>query len=318
MMRRLMLPHRRRNRLLLLAAAALCLLAAGLWFFLPGLRLPWSVRLLPPSSALFYANVAPIRRAASFPTHFEFEENAGYQQFTQDTGIDPRRDLDEIALSTDTPVSGQDRRTSEVFRGRFDHRRLQAWLQLHSDSRASYRGFTVFTILHQGRPVRVVLLNSTSVAVTNTDAADNIHSILDAAHSFHPRGGSAVRMYFRDVPAGSVLWCVARFSPGEQPSVTLGDGTTVAAPIAPDATIIISARYLGAIFVAPYRGNFRPTKRRRAASRACNRSSLLRALSPAVRIPAIPPTLLLKRCCGRSPSNRTEAGCRWKRNCPRT
>ena len=234
----------RRSHILITAALVIVIAAVGVWMFTDAGRLPRIVSLLPASETIFYADIAPVRAATHFDQHWNLEHDAEYDAFIRATGIEPTRDLNEIALAVQGLPS--DRRYTEVMRGKFDHTRLSAWLKQHADSSAISSNTVIYTITHEGRPVRVAILDSDSVAISNTNEDANILHIIDAAHHGRATAPEPLRTAYNEVPAGSLAWMVWQPSSDSGPSVTIGD-RTIAVPFPPGTTIVASLRYLGAL-----------------------------------------------------------------------
>jgi hypothetical protein len=131
--------RRRTRTTLLIAAIVIALLGALAW--LRQKAPPEVARLLPESDGIVYINFEPLRAAMHFDQH-PVQHDAGYQRFIDATGFVFERDLHQAAISMhhmqnphgpNGPVA-----YSEVFAGRFDHKRLTAWLEANSESREKY------------------------------------------------------------------------------------------------------------------------------------------------------------------------------------
>jgi len=117
--------RRRTRTTLLIAAIVIALLGALAW--LRQKAPPEVARLLPESDGIVYINFEPLRAAMQFDQH-PVQHDAGYQRFIDATGFVFERDLHQAAISMhhmqnphgpNGPVA-----YSEVFAGRFDHKRL--------------------------------------------------------------------------------------------------------------------------------------------------------------------------------------------------
>jgi hypothetical protein len=232
-----------------LAALGLLILAGATFVILHKTTPPRVVRLLPESDAVVYVNLAAIREA----THFDRQPvtpDPEYRDFIAATGIHFEHDLEEAAfainrlsdpLTTQGPVG-----YSEVFRGSFDVPRLTAWLKSQSAATESYAGHTIYSVPHEGRTVRIVLLGSRLVAASNMPTAEQLHAILDHDASFYPRGPSILQDHFRDVPVFSFAWGLAQI---EAPLT--GDGNVhvfgFRIPLPTNTVFIGSVRYLNAL-----------------------------------------------------------------------
>jgi hypothetical protein len=241
---------RRRTRTsLLIAGLVIALVAVLAW--LRQKAPPEVARLLPESDGVLYINLEPLRAVMHLDQH-PVQHDAGYQRFIDATGFVFDRDLKQAAIALhrmqnprgpNGPVA-----YSEVLAGRFDHRRVTAWLEAHAAARESYADRTIYALPSQGRTVRVVLLGYDMVAISNTPTAEQIHSIVDryrtAALPF--AGSSVLSSSYGQVPALSLAWGIGRIS---LPLWSEGGprlfGVTL--PVDPDTTFIASVRYLGTL-----------------------------------------------------------------------
>jgi hypothetical protein len=227
-------------------AAVLVVLAAAI--FLRSKAPPEAARLLPESDGIVYVNLRPVR--AFF--HKDLQPSRPvpeYQQFIDATGIDWERDLDEVAIGLhrmpnpngpNGPVA-----YSMVLVGKITGQKLNAWLDAHAASRESYAGHTVYSILSEGRTVRVAQIGYDMVAVSNTPTPEQIHSMLDrhrtAALPF--AGSTLLARHYRDVPLLSLAWGVGQIGlPLSESgaisilgfSLKVPDDTTLIASVAPE------------------------------------------------------------------------------------
>jgi hypothetical protein len=239
---------RRRSRTTLLIAGIVIVLLGAL-VYLRQKAPPEVARLLPESDAIVYVNFEPLRAAMHFDQH-PVQHEASYQQFIDATGFVFERDLHQAAVAMhhmedpkgpNGPVA-----YSEVFAGKFDHKRVTAWLEASSKSREQYADRTIYSIPSQGRTVRVVLLGYDMVAASNTPTAEQIHSIVDryrtAALPFS--GSSVLSDYYGQVPALSIAWGIGRISlPFWSDGGPRVFGVTL--PLDPDTAFVASVRYLG-------------------------------------------------------------------------
>jgi ribosomal protein L12E/L44/L45/RPP1/RPP2 len=138
-----------------------------------------------------------------------------YQRFIDQTGIQFERDLDEVAMSRRDTPDGRDTESAEVFVGRFDEQRLRTFLESISAQRDSYQGHIIYVIPHEGHTVRVCLLGSRRVAVTNMASSDAMHEIIDAAEN-SPAGPSLLQAYYQHVPTATLAWLLVRTGSGSQ------------------------------------------------------------------------------------------------------
>ena len=241
--------RRRTRTTLLIAAIVIALLGALAW--LRQKAPPEVARLLPESDGIVYINFEPLRAAMHFDQH-PVQHDAGYQRFIDATGFVFERDLHQAAISMhhmqnphgpNGPVA-----YSEVFAGRFDHKRLTGWLEANSESREPYADRTIYILHSQGRTVRIVMLGYDMVAVSNTPTAEQIHAIVDryrtAALPFS--GSSVLSDYYSQVPALSIAWGIGRIS---LPFWSQGGPRVfgVTLPLDANTAFIASVRFIGTL-----------------------------------------------------------------------
>ena len=234
---------RRTRRTLLIVAAVLLLLALAI--FLRSKAPPEAARLLPESDGIVYFNLKAIRTLA----HKNFrppDRVPEYQQFIDAIGIDPERDIDQVAIALhrmpdpngpNGPVA-----YSMVLVGKITGPRLNAWLDAHATSRESYVGHTIYSISSQDRTVRVAQIGYDMVAVSNTPTPEQIHSMLDrhrtAALPF--AGSTLLAQHYHDVPLLSLAWGVGQIGlPFSESGAIHIFG--LALPLEADSTIVASA-----------------------------------------------------------------------------
>ena len=241
---------RKRTWISLVVVAAV-LAALAVTVFLRKKAPPEVARLLPEADAIVYFNLQPLRAATHFDRH-PVVHDPGYQAFIDATGIQFERDLDEAAFAIhrranpggpNGPVA-----YSEVFRGRFDGPRLTAYLAAQAggvDGERHYAGHTVYSIAHDARTVRVVILGYDLVAVSNTPTPEQIHSIIDRYHSSASpfSGDTLLSRYYSQVPLLSQAWGIGAlglpFASDQQFRVF---GLPLPLPV--NATFVASVRYL--------------------------------------------------------------------------
>ncbi|MGD1107953.1 MAG: hypothetical protein ABR865_12995 [Terracidiphilus sp.] len=233
---------RRTRRTLLIVAAVLLLLAVAI--FLRSKAPPEAARLLPESDGIVYFNLKAIRTLS----HKDFKPPnrvPEYQQFIDAIGIDPERDLDQVAIALhrmpdpngpNGPVA-----YSMVLVGKITGQKLNAWLDSHATSRETYVGHTIYSITSQDRTVRVAQIGYDMVAVSNTPTTEQIHSMLDRhrAAALPFAGSSLLERHFHDVPLLSLAWGVGQIGLpfSESGSIHVFG---LALPLEPDSTIIAS------------------------------------------------------------------------------
>ncbi|HUY80157.1 MAG TPA: hypothetical protein VMU92_00330 [Acidobacteriaceae bacterium] len=238
-----------RARIILSIAVVVLLLLAGALY----LRMkspPEVTRLLPECDGIVYLNLRPLRAATHFDQH-PVQHDADYQHFIDATGINPERDLDQVAFALQRMPNPNGPNGlvafSEVFEGHFDGRRLADYLKGIAASTETYAGRTVYMIPHDGRTVRVALLGRDMVAVSNTPTEEQIHSILDryrtAALPFTE--SSLLAAHYSDVPLLSPAWGIGKIglplNDSEGGISVLG----INLPLSSDTTFVASLHWVG-------------------------------------------------------------------------
>jgi hypothetical protein len=240
--------HRRTRITISIVVIVLLLLAGAI--YLREKAPPEVARLLPESDGIVYLNMRPLRAATHFEQH-PVQHDADYQHFIDATGIDPERDLDQVAFALERMPSPNGPNGpvafSEVFEGHFNGRRLASYLQSVSAGTEIYAGRTIYEIPVEGRTVRVTLLGYDMVAVSNTPTSEQIHSIIDryrtAALSF--TGSSLLAAHYADVPLLAPAWGVGKIG---LPLSDAQGGITVmgmSLPFSPDTTFVASLSWTG-------------------------------------------------------------------------
>jgi hypothetical protein len=243
-----------RRRTWISLAIALALVAALLTaVYLRKQAPPEVARLLPEADGIVYFNLQPLRTLTRFDQH-PVAHDPDYQKFIDATGIVFERDLDEAAFAihrmADPNGPNGAVAFSEVFQGRFDGQRLAAYLESESQSSApeSYAGHEIYSIEHEGRTDRVVVLGYDLVAVSNAPTAEQIHSIIDRYHSAASpfTGDTLLSRYYSKVPLLSEAWGIGEVEPSTGPGIEFHVfGLPLSVP--PDTTFIGSIRYLGSV-----------------------------------------------------------------------
>jgi hypothetical protein len=243
---------RRRSRTTLLIAVIVIALLGAL-VYLRQKAPPEVARLLPESDGIVYINFEPLRAAMHFDQH-PVQHDVNYQRFINATGFVFERDLHQAAIAIhhmqDPRGPNGPAAYSEVFAGRFDHKRVIAWLEAGSKAREPYADHTIYSLPSDGRTVRIVLLGYDMVAVSNTPTAEQIHAIVDryrtAALPFS--GSSVLSDYYSQVPALSIAWGIGRIS---LPLWAEGGPRIfgVRLPLDADTAFIASVRFLGNLHV---------------------------------------------------------------------
>lgn len=241
---------RRRTWMSLVIALAI-LAALVLAVFLRKKAPPEAARLLPEADAIVYFDLRPLRALAHLDK-LPVQHSSAYGAFTQATGIQLERDLEEAAFAAHRMAdpNGPNGAVaySEVFVGRFDAARLAGWLAAQSQGTEVYADHEVYRIPHQGRNVRVTILGYDMVAVSNAPTPEQVHSIIDryrsAALPFS--GPTLLARFYPQVPLLAQVWGIGKIG------LPFGNGRDlrffgVPLPLPADTTFIASVRYLGTL-----------------------------------------------------------------------
>jgi hypothetical protein len=221
--------------------------ALALALYLRAKAPPEAARLLPESDAILYINLKPLRAATQFD-QTTVPRSADLQNFIDQTGIVPERDLDAAAFALhrmpnphgpNGPVA-----YSEVFVGRFDGSRLAHYLSSLAQAQDTYAGRTVYTIPVEGRQLRVAQLGYDMVAASNMPTPEQIHSILDRsrASAASAPGSSLLAARFHDVPLLSEAWGIGHIG---LPFASNGHLSFLGLqlPVASDSDLVASLRW---------------------------------------------------------------------------
>jgi hypothetical protein len=240
---------RRTRRLLWIIAAVLVFISAAV--FLRFKSPPEAARLLPESDGILYVNLRPLRTL--FHPHLAPVTHAPeYQQFLDATGFDWERDLDQAAIAlhrmSDPRGPNGPVAYSMVLVGRLDGRRIAAWLTAHAAARENYDGQTIYSLLSEGRVVRVAQIGYDTIAVSNTPTPEQIHSILDrhrtAALPF--AGSTLLARHWSEIPLLSFAWGMGQIGlPFTQSGTIHVFG--FALPLPPETTFLASLRWVGSL-----------------------------------------------------------------------
>jgi hypothetical protein len=217
---------------------------------------PEAVRLLPGADGFFYINLKWIRAFNATNQLPAVSHDPDYQKFVEETGFQFERDLQEAGFAIHYPSSwggggtggsATEPRFSEIFVGTIDSTKLTSYLKKIASSVDNYRGFDIYNISVEGRTVRVALLSTDSVVVSNHPDEKVIQGILDRSRKLaSPFGGPQfLRQYYKKVPFASLSWAILRVDPSQ--SGPLGGLSSWALVFPKPATVVISARYLRAL-----------------------------------------------------------------------
>ncbi|HEY5255718.1 MAG TPA: hypothetical protein VIJ53_13770 [Acidobacteriaceae bacterium] len=241
-----------RRRTWVSLAIALALLAAlATAVYLRKQAPPEVARLLPEADGIVYLNLKPLRTLTRFDQH-PVAHDPDYQAFIDATGIVFERDLDEAAFAihrmADPNGPNGAVAYSEVFQGRFDGQRLTRYLEAQSSATENYAGHEIYSIEHEGRTDRAVVLGYDLVAVSNAPTVEQIHSIIDRYHSAASpfTGDTLLSKYYSKVPLLSEAWGIGEIEPSSGAGIQLHVfGLPLSLPAG--ATFIGSIRYLGSV-----------------------------------------------------------------------
>ena len=235
-----MFKHR---KLLILAILLVVAAAVGIVIYHHSTQVPEAARLLPEGDLILYANLKPVH-LFDLNKSGSVQPQGDYKDFVDRTGIQPERDIDEVAMSRRDTPDGSDVESSEIVIGHFDQSRLRDYLQLLSSSREPYRNYTIYSISHEGHTVRVALLDASRVAITNMVSPEPIHGIID--RSLKPSAGPVLLSHYSDVPLGSLAWLIDRI-PNKPDNVQLPGGFAITLPA--EAVAVGSLRYTGSLLL---------------------------------------------------------------------
>jgi hypothetical protein len=237
-----MLRHR---KLLILSVFLIVATAVGLVVYQRIARPARAVLLLPDGNFLLYVNFSPAHYLdlGQLPA----QSDPQYQDFLQQTGFHFEHDLDTIAVSQRNPGDFNSE-SSAIFVGSFDQGRLNAYLQKLSSGTEAYAGKTIFSIRQEGHTVRACMVDAKTVAVTNMESAEPIHSIIDKARGSYlaSTSSSLMQNYYGYVPFGSLAWAMLRL-PSQPGGAQLPGGMNM--DFLQNSVSVISVRYTGSIRV---------------------------------------------------------------------
>src|SRR5271170_5321473 len=238
--------------LLVVVVAAAVILAVQLRKHAP----PETARLLPGGDAFFYLDLGRARKLNSGKKLPPVSHDPEYERFIRETGFEFERDLDEAAFAIHYPSSwpgggtggtSPEVRFSEVLEGRFQGERLTAYLRQVAQSIENYHSVDIFTIVLEGRSLKVAVLSADSVAASNHDDPAVIRGMVDRSKRLaSPFGGpSLLRQYYKHVQLASLAWVVARVDPS---SPGAGNWNTI---FTRPATLVVSGSYLSPLHLRP-------------------------------------------------------------------
>lgn len=210
---------------------------------------PEPARLLPGGDGFFYLDLGRVRKLNSGNKLPPVSHDPEYDRFLRETGFEFERDLDKAAFAVHYPASwpgggtggsSPEVRFSEVLEGRIQGERLVAYLRQIAQSVENYHSDEIFTIVLEGRSLRVAVLSADSVAASNHDDPAVIRGMIDRSKRLaSPFGGPALlRQYYKYVQLASLAWVIARVDPS---SPEAGGWSTI---FSSPATLVVSGSYL--------------------------------------------------------------------------
>ncbi len=178
----------------LVCAVALCVALVGCQAKKSGsVRIDPALEKLIPADTVFIVsgNIDAVRQAPVYQKLLSRVPLTQLDEFTRQTGLDPRKDLDQV-LSCSNGKSGV-----LMARGKFNVPDLEKRLEARGATRSGYKGHDVF----ESQRLAFVFLNSSTVLVGQ--AAD-LHSIMDRGSV----GGlpQALQDLIRTIPGNDEVW----------------------------------------------------------------------------------------------------------------
>ena len=240
---------RRTRRTIWIVAAVALLLAAAIYlrFKAP----PEAARLLPESDGIIYVNLGQLRTLLHNGLR-PVAHSPEYQSLIDAIGNDPERDLDEIAVAVhrmDNPNGPNGPVAySMVLVGKVDGKALARYLDAHAAGKEVYDGHTIYSLLSEGRTVRVAQIGYDTVVTSNFPDTEKIHSMLDrhrtAALPFS--GSTLLAEHFSEMPLLSVAWGMGQIGlPFTEDGRIHVLGTEL--PLPPDTTFLASIYWAGTV-----------------------------------------------------------------------
>src|SRR5258708_30285065 len=198
----------KKYRKLLISALLLVVVAASAYVLLRQMvRPPEAARLLPEGDTLVYANLRPLHIfSANKPGNLQLDPQ--YKEFIEQTGVQIERDLDEVAMSRQDTADGRDVESSEIFVGRFDRDKVTNYFQKIAKDTERYLDKTVFSFVNDGHAIRLCILTSNMIAMTNMSSSAPMHRIIDRLNA--SAAPSLLHPHNRQVPTGSVALLISR------------------------------------------------------------------------------------------------------------
>ncbi|HEY3740172.1 MAG TPA: hypothetical protein VGL53_10020 [Bryobacteraceae bacterium] len=156
---------------------------------------PALMSLVPPDAKLLVgANLESLRKSTIFQDHFAGEFAAQLDNFTRQTGLDPRKDIWELLATSDG------KSTVVMARGKFSVPDLEPQFDQRGAKKIKYKSYT----LYGDETNTGVFMNSSTALAGNTVA---VKAILDRRDQAAAPPADLVRLT-DEVPHGSQLWAV--------------------------------------------------------------------------------------------------------------
>jgi len=231
------------KRLTFTFVATLALIFVLIWISLSTSGAPDLVRRLPSADAYTYIDLRPVRlfMRAKGITLPATQHEPDYDTFVKATGFEFERDLDQVAIAVhpfelvknETGDPEFQRRYSEFFRGTFDPAKLAEWLRTQNGPVEKFDGTEIYSIAYQSHTVRVAILDSGTVAVSNMASPEIIHGMVRASHqaSWNIEGPAVIQLHYSDVPVACPFWMIGSFtSLAGKPTLPLPGGVDLNLP----------------------------------------------------------------------------------------
>src|SRR5271155_1184221 len=180
------------KRLAFVFIATIALICVLVWVSLGTSGAPELVRRLPAADAYTYIDLRPVRlfMSAKGITLPATQHDPEYDAFIKATGFEFERDLNQVAIAVhpfesapnESGATELQQRYSEFFSGTFDAAKLAAWLKSQNSSVENFEGTDIYSIPYQGHTVRIAIIDSSTVAVSNMASAEIIHGMVRASH----------------------------------------------------------------------------------------------------------------------------------------
>lgn len=186
---------------------------------------PTLLALVPAGSKLVTGVDADRARSSSFGQYMLNRVRGNdphFEQFVNDTGFDPRRDLQSLVFATNGEKG--DGHFAILARGVFDADRVKAAAKAHGSTVQSYNGTDLFLSPKSQSPVGFAFLDSTTVALAGVGVLKQILDSRNASPALDPallaqmeQANSTNDVWFVSALPGSFLASNLRRQTGEAP-----------------------------------------------------------------------------------------------------